>query len=184
MPRSNASFLGQLLGTSQKITASALDDSVLAGLSGGGVDSAQVALIASALDASLSGGVDSAQVALIASALDAGLSGGGGGFLSTYAYDGQLNTNTGSVREYIHTVSTLGYADLYLSVASSGADVIISINKNGTSITTLTLPAGQTSSLNNTINESFIQSDYITVDINQIGTTAPGEDLVVNLVFS
>ena len=164
MPRSNASFLGQLLGTSQKITASALDDSVLAGLSGGGVDSAQVALIASALDA--------------------GLSGGGGGFLSTYAYDGQLNTNTGSVREYIHTVSTLGYADLYLSVASSGAGVIISINKNGTSITTLTLPAGQTSSLNNTINESFIQSDYITVDINQIGTTAPGEDLVVNLVFS
>ena len=46
MPRSNASFLGQLLGTSQKITASALDSSVLASLSGGGgVDSAQVALI-------------------------------------------------------------------------------------------------------------------------------------------
>jgi NH3-dependent NAD+ synthetase len=46
MPRSNASFLGQLLGTSQKITASALDDSVVASLSGGGgVDSAQVALI-------------------------------------------------------------------------------------------------------------------------------------------
>ena len=35
MPRSNASFLGQLLGTSQKITASALDDSVAASLSGG-----------------------------------------------------------------------------------------------------------------------------------------------------
>ena len=47
MPRSNASFLGQLLGTSQKITASALDSSVIASLSGGGggVDSAQVALI-------------------------------------------------------------------------------------------------------------------------------------------
>ena len=37
MPRSNASFLGQLLGTSQKITASALDDSVSASLGGGGV---------------------------------------------------------------------------------------------------------------------------------------------------
>ena len=36
MPRSNASFLGQLLGTSQKITASALDDSVSASLGGGG----------------------------------------------------------------------------------------------------------------------------------------------------
>ena len=35
MPRSNASFLGQLLGTSQKITASALDDSVSASLGGG-----------------------------------------------------------------------------------------------------------------------------------------------------
>ena len=34
MPRSNASFLGQLLGTSQKITASALDDSVSASLGG------------------------------------------------------------------------------------------------------------------------------------------------------
>ena len=46
MPRSNASFLGQLLGTSQKITASALDSSVVASLrGGGGVDSAQVALI-------------------------------------------------------------------------------------------------------------------------------------------
>ena len=43
MPRSNASFLGQLLGTSQKITASALDDSVVASLSGGGgVDSAAI----------------------------------------------------------------------------------------------------------------------------------------------
>jgi hypothetical protein len=37
MPRSNASFLGQLLGTSQKITASALDDSVSASLGGGSV---------------------------------------------------------------------------------------------------------------------------------------------------
>jgi hypothetical protein len=35
MPRSNASFLGQLLGTSQKITTSALDDSVSASLGGG-----------------------------------------------------------------------------------------------------------------------------------------------------
>jgi hypothetical protein len=43
MPRSNASFLGQLLGTSQKITTSALDDSVVASLSGGGgVDSAAI----------------------------------------------------------------------------------------------------------------------------------------------
>jgi trimeric autotransporter adhesin len=41
MPRSNASFLGQLLGTSQKITASALDSSVSASL-GGGVDSAAI----------------------------------------------------------------------------------------------------------------------------------------------
>jgi hypothetical protein len=37
MPRSNASFLGQLLGTSQKITASALDSSVSASLGGGSV---------------------------------------------------------------------------------------------------------------------------------------------------
>ena len=36
MPRSNASFLGQLLGTNQKITASALDSSVVDSLSGGG----------------------------------------------------------------------------------------------------------------------------------------------------
>ena len=43
MPRSNASFLGQLLGTSQKITASALDSSVSASLGGGGgVDSAAI----------------------------------------------------------------------------------------------------------------------------------------------
>ena len=39
MPRSNASFLGQLLGTSQKITTSALDSSVIASLSEGIVTS-------------------------------------------------------------------------------------------------------------------------------------------------
>ena len=39
MPRSNASFLGQLLGTSEKITASALDSSVIASLSEGIVTS-------------------------------------------------------------------------------------------------------------------------------------------------
>lgn len=107
-----------------------------------------------------------------------------GGFTVPYTYEGQLSLNTGIYRKYINSSTTLNYADLFLTTASSGSSVVISINKNDSGVSTLTLDSGQTSSLNNLINISFIQGDYLTVDIDQVGSIYSGKDLVMNLSFS
>ena len=86
MPRSNASFLGQLLGTSQKITTSALDDAVSASLSGalqpdgdgsqltglpdGYTDSAVISYLASAGNIVVGGTVDGRDISADGAILD------------------------------------------------------------------------------------------------------------------
>lgn len=107
-----------------------------------------------------------------------------GGFTVPYTYEGQLNVNTGIYRKYIHNISTLNSADLFLTTAPLGSAVVISINKNDSGISTISLDSGQTVSLNNIIDISFTQGDYLTVDIDQVGSRYSGKDLVMNLLFS
>jgi len=101
----------------------------------------------------------------------------------TYSYDGTLSLNTGTKRLYISIACTLSTVDAYLATAPVGADVILNIKKNGSSLNTLTITDGNSISENNSFNVSFTKGDYITVDITQIGSSTAGEDLYANFNF-
>jgi len=60
---------------------------------------------------------------------------------------------------------------------SSGASVIVDVNKNGVSIFSTDLA--------DAINlPSVGASDYVTVDIDTAGTTTPGSDLTVDIIYT
>ena len=107
-----------------------------------------------------------------------------GPFTKVWEYKGTAEVATGTERSYIPRAATLNTADIFASTAPSGSAITVVIKKNGTSLTTITLPADSTSDLDNTINSSFVQGDYLTADITQIGSTTAGSDVVLNLKFS
>jgi hypothetical protein len=74
-------------------------------------------------------------------------------------------------------------------VAPTGASVIVDVNKNGTTIFTTqanrpaVAAAGATSGKVTNMNVvALANGDYVTVDVDQIGSTLPGEDLVVQVL--
>ena len=154
-----------------------------------GVDSATVlSLIA---NNSTPAGIDSATVlSLIDSnyvsvrVTSSGGGGSGGGTTKlTYAYDGELATYNGVKRTYITENGTISKADIFVKTAPIGAPITAVLNKNGSSIATISLASGNTSSINNTINQSVLKGDYLTMDVTSVGLTPAGEDMVINLIF-
>ncbi len=57
----------------------------------------------------------------------------------SYNYDGTLAVNTGSKRLYMTRAGTFGSFDMYVATAPVGADLTVTINKNGSSIGTGTI---------------------------------------------
>ena len=99
----------------------------------------------------------------------------------SYNYDGTLAINTGSKRLYLPRTGTLGTFDMFVATAPVGADLTVTINKNGSSIGTGTISDGASSGTGQTLSStSFVSGDYLTVDITQIGSSTAGEDLYIN----
>ncbi len=99
----------------------------------------------------------------------------------SYNYDGTLAVNTGSKRLYMTRAGTFGSFDMYVATAPVGADLTVTINKNGSSIGTGTISAGATSGTGQTLSStSFSSGDYLTVDITQVGSSTAGEDLYIH----
>jgi len=99
----------------------------------------------------------------------------------SYNYDGTLAVNTGSKRLYLPRTGTLGTFDMFVATAPVGADLTVTINKNGSSIGTGTISDGASSGTGQTLSStSFVSGDYLTVDITQIGSSTAGEDLYIN----
>lgn len=81
---------------------------------------------------------------------------------------------------------------IYASVktAPTDADLIIDINKNGTTIWStqanrITITDGTTSSTQSSINTtSLSEGDELTIDLDQIGSTVEGADLTVAIKCS
>lgn len=90
----------------------------------------------------------------------------------------------GTRRWYATTNSfSISSISAILVSAPTGSAAIIRINKNGTSTTTLTIAAGTTSTVNNSINIAMVSGDYITVDVTQIGSLTPGAYLSVIFTY-
>lgn len=79
-------------------------------------------------------------------------------------------------------------ASIYALTAPTGAAFIVDINKNGTSIWNSTqsnrvqLAAGATSGTQANFDTTTIaEGDILTIDVDQVGSTVPGQDITVVL---
>ena len=98
-----------------------------------------------------------------------------------------LTTGTGINRWYIDQASSVTNVLASVSVPSGGSSIIFDVNKNGTTIFTTqanrpTIPAGGYYTFTNIANVTNLAlGDYLSVDVDQIGSTASGSSAVIRI---
>lgn len=120
------------------------------------------------------------------------LPGGGGGssHLVTYSVDGDLATDTGNHRLPFTSAATLTAVRAMVGTAPTGDDIVVDVNLNGTTIFTTqanrpTIASSANDSGNVTPDVTAVSAgDYLTVDIDQVGSSTPGSNLVVVVEWS
>jgi hypothetical protein len=111
--------------------------------------------------------------------------------LSTYSKQGSLAVAPGTIRMPIDGTYTIVNARVMVGTAPTGADIVVDINKNGSTIFTTQanrprITAGTNSSGASATPDitALAANDYLTVDIDQIGSGTPGSDLSVVVTVS
>ena len=105
-------------------------------------------------------------------------------FIKAYRFDGTLSTNTGTKRLYLQKAYTLKSIHAYVDTAAAGAAINITVNKNGSSLQTLSIAAGATVSSVTSLNHSVAANNYLTIDITQVGSSTAGENLYLVFTFN
>jgi hypothetical protein len=110
--------------------------------------------------------------------------------LATFSKTGDLAVGTGTFKFVMPYAATLVSVTLTAGTSPTGAAILVDVNKNGTTIFTTqgnrpTLAAGTTvGSASATPNVTAMAAgDYLTVDIDQVGSTLPGTDLLVQIRY-
>ena len=109
----------------------------------------------------------------------------------SFSREGTLQVATGKHRLIFPWNVTLLGAKLAVGTAPTGASILVDVNKNGTTVFSTqsnrpSIPAGSNLSALATTQisgTSVTTSDYVTVDIDQVGSTAAGADLTVILSY-
>jgi hypothetical protein len=117
---------------------------------------------------------------------------GGGGVLIDLSVDfgvaGVLVTGAKPFRWYARGAWTILAVRASVGTAPTGASVIVDVNKNGTTIFTTqssrpTIAVSTNTALNSADPEidTLANGDYLTLDVDQIGSTEPGQNLTVQV---
>lgn len=111
--------------------------------------------------------------------------------LAPYSKTGALTVSSSALRLPIEQTCTIVGVYVTVGTAPTGASLIIDVNKNGTTIfstqanrptiTAGTNIGGPGATPNTT---ALAAGDYISVDIDQIGSSVAGSDLVVSVIVS
>ena len=99
---------------------------------------------------------------------------------------GELITVIGQMRWYPTRDITLINITANVGLAATGANIVLDVKKNGVSIlaSNITILATEfTAAPVVPTDTTLLTTDYLTVDILQIGLSLPGEDLVVNFKY-
>jgi hypothetical protein len=123
-----------------------------------------------------------------------GAGGGGGAGPSiqreTWSYQGTVATIAGGQRLYVEQPSTILSCRASVGTAPTGNSIKVDVNKNGTTIFTTQANrptiaiAGNTSGAVTNMNISSLSAgDYLTVDVDQVGSTVAGADLTVTVTL-
>jgi len=107
-----------------------------------------------------------------------------------FAFPGGATTITGTMRWYVPYDIEVTDVTASVSVAPTGATLIADVHKNGTTIFTTQSgrPTIATSgffdaSATPDVTTMLKDTDYFTVDVDQVGSTVPGTDLVIQIRF-
>lgn len=104
-----------------------------------------------------------------------------------FSVNGALTVRTGTSRLYLEGNYTVETVRASVGTAPTGASIICDVNKNGTTIYSTQSARPTIAVSTNSANgnspaiTTFASGDYITVDIDQIGSTVAGSDLVVTI---
>jgi hypothetical protein len=109
--------------------------------------------------------------------------------LATFYEPGVLAVATGTGMFPIPFGATIMGVSAICRVAPTGADVIVDIKKNGTTIFTTTANrpkiVASTTVASETVPDvtNLVAGDYLTVDVLQVGSTATGQDLTLQIRY-
>lgn len=120
---------------------------------------------------------------------ETGLTGAPGAGFLTYSISGAVATGVGTFRLYNDSgVSwTIVAVRATVGTAPTGATLIVDVNKNGTTIFTTQANRPTIAVSTNTIKRTnaevttLADGDYLTVDVDQVGSTVAGSNLVVQI---
>lgn len=118
------------------------------------------------------------------------VTGGSSASTQTFTIVGDLLVGAGQARWYAPRSLTISTVQVSVGTAPSGASIIFDVNKNGTTVFTTqanrpTITAGGVSDLvSNPDVVSLASGDYLTVDVDQIGSGTAGANAVVQIEFS
>jgi hypothetical protein len=101
----------------------------------------------------------------------------------TLTQPGEVAVLTGTARWYPINSITLGKVRATISTPPTGSDIVINVNVNGASIGTTTIVDGLNVGTETNLNTVVTPNDYVTVDINQVGSTTAGTDLVITFGY-
>jgi hypothetical protein len=105
----------------------------------------------------------------------------------TFSVTGAVAVATGKSRIYLEDDYAVETVRAAVNTAPTGAALIVDVNKNGTTIYTdqskrPSVAAGTNSATGNEpAVTAFAAGDYLTVDVDQVGSTATGSDLTVTV---
>jgi hypothetical protein len=108
---------------------------------------------------------------------------------ASFTYMGTLDVYQGAGRWVFADPATLLSVQASVNDAPAGSDVVVDVNKNGTSIFTdqadrPRIIAGTHSDVVEQGSVTFDVGDYVTVDIDQVGSINAGSTLVVIVRYS
>ena len=87
----------------------------------------------------------------------------------------------GKFRLYPWGIRTITRWRASVGTAPTGAGLTVALTKNGAQQATLTIAASRNTASSTSLDVRLTSSDYVTVDVTQVGSSEPGRNLVVQV---
>jgi hypothetical protein len=97
-----------------------------------------------------------------------------------FSKTGTIAVSTGVARWYPPRALTMASFEAWVGTAPTGANLIASVKKNGVQQFTITITAGGNTA-SGAGSFSLLTTDYVTIDVTQVGSTVAGAELGIRL---
>jgi hypothetical protein len=124
--------------------------------------------------------------------IDAAIGGSAGGILAEFSFVGNITVGAKPFRWYPPIPSgrtaIVQQAALMIGTAPTGQPLVVDVNKNGLSVFSGVaaqpqLAVGQNFGISGLSGIALSPTDFLTIDVDQVGSGVPGADLVVQVRF-